>query len=139
MMIKSVVPCPFVVMLLACGALTLSGCAGKKKAFPLKPSKQTASMKIDNTPAQREAEHLEPCQKELLALKDIKPGQYKTFSHAFERLMSSAAQYANLRRHVSDDTQQTVDTLYRYKASRLCAYISQATLNGLTDRGEQLQ
>ncbi|EIM8480862.1 TPA: hypothetical protein ACKQGZ_001026 [Serratia marcescens] len=125
-------------LLCLAGAVTLlSGCEGGKR--PVSVTKQTVAQDIEKTQAAKEAERMAQCQKELEALKGINPGQHKTYRQEFDRLMSGAAQYAGLRTRVNSETQDTVDALYRYKVSRLCADITQATLTGLADRGERLQ
>lgn len=119
------------------GVLLLGGCEGSKRASPA--AKQAVAQESDKTEAQKEAERLAQCQKELEALKGINPEQHKAYRQEFDRLMSGAAQYAGLRTRVNSETQSTVDALYRYKVSRLCADITQATLTGLADRGERLK
>ncbi|CAI1836461.1 TPA: hypothetical protein ACSTL1_004820 [Serratia fonticola] len=122
-------------MCLLGGIVLLSGCEGKKR--PLPEVKQDIAKEIEKTPAQKEAERLAQCQKELDALKGVTPAQYDTYRQEFGGLMSGAAQYAGLRSRVNDETQDTVDALYRYRVNRLCSDISQATLKGLLDRGER--
>lgn len=88
---------------------------------------------------QREIEQLKLCQEQLGALRNISPKQYHQYKQAFDSLMSGASQYASLRTRVNDNTQETVDALYRYKVSYLCANINQAVLTGLAERGEQIK
>ncbi|MBJ2078373.1 hypothetical protein JFR19_00730 [Serratia ureilytica] len=128
---------PLLLATLFCSAALLSGCKNTSGS-PSQP-KPAATAEPDITPAQREAERLAQCQKELDALKGINAQQYTVFRQEFDRLMSGAAQYANLRVRVNNGTQETVDALYRYKVNRLCADIMQATLTGLADRGEKLK
>jgi len=127
------------VLLMCLGiAVLLSGCGGGKRLGPV--AKQAAVVQeAEISQAQREAERMAQCQKELEAIKGINPEQHKTFRQEFDRLMSGAAQYAGLRTQVNTGTQETVDALYRYKVNRLCADISQAALTGLSDRGERLK
>lgn len=118
-------------------AVLLSGCGGGKRPAPA--TKQSAAQETEISQAQKEAERMAQCQKELEALKGINPEQHKTYRQEFDRLMSGAAQYSGLRARVNTDTQETVDALYRYKVNRLCADIGQAALTGLADRGEKLK
>lgn len=102
-----------------------------------KPAQQNISE--DNLRKQREAEQLKLCQEQLGALRDINNKQYQQYKQAFDRLMSGASQYAGLRKQVNDNTQETVDALYRYKVSYLCAGVNQSVLTGLAERGERIK
>lgn len=133
----SVIPRVSLLMLFACGTLALSGCTGGKRPVPA--AKPAATQDRDTRQAEKEADRLAQCQKELDALKGINPEQHKSYRQEFDRLMRGAAQYAGLRTQVNSATQDTVDALYRYKVSRLCANIGQATLSGLAERGERLE
>lgn len=119
--------------LFTCGTLVLGGCVGKR---PSPASPPDAAQSAKKAHAAQDAARLTQCQKELEVLKNLNPAQHKTFSQAFVRLMSGAAQYGGLRPQVNTQTQETVDALYRYKVNRLCADITQATLTGLATRGE---
>ncbi|MDC6117548.1 hypothetical protein [Serratia rubidaea] len=119
--------------LIACAAILLSGCQNARHTVP--QDAHTA----DNDSGQTQTTRLNQCQQALDALEDIQPQQYATFHQEFDRLMSGAAQYAALRNRVTEETQETVDALYRYKVNRLCANILQATLTGLAERAEQQQ
>ena len=79
---------------------------------------------------------LQQCQGQLDALKTMNPAQFKRMRSAFDYLMNGAAQYADLRSKTNADTQDTVDSLYRYRANLLCAQIAQTLLDSLTNRGE---
>lgn len=83
-----------------------------------------------------ESEKLQQCQSQLDALKVMSPAQYAKMRNSFDYLMNGAAQYANIRQKINSDTQDTVDSLYRYRANLLCAQIAQTLLDGLTRRGE---
>ncbi|CAI2021229.1 Uncharacterised protein [Serratia proteamaculans] len=124
-------------MLFTCSTLTLSGCTGVKRPAPA--AKPIAVDDSDKRQAEKEAGRLAQCQKELDALKGINPEQHKSYRQEFDHLMRGAAQYAGVRTQVNSTTQDTVDALYRYKVSRLCANIEQATLSGLAERGERLE
>ena len=84
-----------------------------------------------------ESRRLQQCQQELEALKTISPAAYAQQKREFDRIMSGAAQYAGIRQDVNNETQGAVDALYRYKAARVCATISQSVLNALSQRGEE--
>jgi hypothetical protein len=86
-----------------------------------------------------EAQRLQQCQRDLEALSSLKTESYTQSKQAFDRLMSGAAQYANLRTRVNTETQDTVDALYRYRVNLLCAQINQAVLSSLAERGEALR
>lgn len=86
-----------------------------------------------------EALRLQQCKKELDVLKTISPKLYAQQKQEFDRIMSGAAQYAGLRQDVNSETQGAVDALYRYKAARVCATISQSVLDSLSARGEHVQ
>jgi hypothetical protein len=121
--------------LLTGSLILLSGCIETRNT-----TQETTQVPAqEQTQGEREAERLMQCQKELEALKDINHKQYIAYKQEFEQLMSGAAQYAALRLRVNSGTQETVDALYRYKVSRLCANITQAALTGLTERGERLK
>lgn len=79
---------------------------------------------------------LQQCQGQLDALKTMDPVQYKRMRSAFDYLMNGAAQYADVRNKTNADTQDTVDSLYRYRSNLLCAQIAQRLLDSLTNRGE---
>ena len=79
---------------------------------------------------------LQQCQGQLDALKTMDPVQYKRMRSAFDYLMNGAAQYADVRNKTNTDTQDTVDSLYRYRSNLLCAQIAQRLLDSLTNRGE---
>jgi hypothetical protein len=115
----------------------LSGCASGKPSLVV--SQGAASGEVKQTQVRREADRLTQCQQELEALEGIDPERHKKLHQEFDRLMSGAAQYAGLRTRVNSETQETVDALYRYKANRMCANITQAMLTGLAERGEQLK
>ncbi|MDT3254050.1 hypothetical protein QZQ97_24340 [Serratia sp. root2] len=88
---------------------------------------------------QRELERLTLCQNQLASLIKINPKQHQQYKQVFDSLMNSASQYASLRGRVNNNTQETIDSLYRYKINYLCASISQAVLTGLTEKAEQVK
>lgn len=129
--------CTALLLLFTTGAALLSGCEGSKR--PAAIIQPQLSSEEEKTQAQNETERMAQCQKELEALKDINLERHTALRQEFDRLMNAAASYANVRTRVNSETKDTVDALYRYKINRLCADITQATLNGLADRGERLK
>ncbi|MGL1813900.1 UNVERIFIED_CONTAM: hypothetical protein GPA08_22135 [Serratia marcescens] len=124
-------------LLITAGVTLLSGCEGSKR--PAAVTQPQPASEEEKTLAQKETERMALCQKELEALKAINPEQHSALRQEFDRLMSGAASYANVRTRVNSETQNTVDALYRYKINRLCADITQTTLTGLAERGERLK
>ncbi|MFJ3264868.1 hypothetical protein ACIP8G_00110 [Serratia liquefaciens] len=115
--------------------LLTGGCTTERKAPPV----QDHAVESVSTPAEREGERMVMCQQELEALKNINTEQYSQYQAAFSRLMSGAANYANVRSKVSLNVQDTVDARYRYQVSLLCSDVSQAVMNGLTEREGKLK
>jgi hypothetical protein len=112
--------------------LLASGCQQQTKPVispSPKPVKEPSREEID-------AKNLKQCQEELNALQSVKPREYADLKKRLDTLMGSAAQYSNLRARVANDTQVTVDALYRYKVNLLCSTVNQALLNGLAEKGE---
>ncbi|CAI2537724.1 Uncharacterised protein [Serratia proteamaculans] len=124
---------------LGCAALAvivlLNGCQNQKK----NTTKPAAKVQAVDPRAEMEAQRLQQCQRDLEALSSLKTESYTQSKQAFDRLMSGAAQYANLRTRVNTETQDTVDALYRYRVNLLCAQINQAVLSSLAERGEALR
>lgn len=110
----------------------LAGCQNHKRIT----TKPTANVQTVDPRAELEAQRLQQCQRDLDALSTLKTENYAQSKQAFDRLMSGAAQYANVRTRVNMETQDTVDALYRYRVNLLCAQINQAVLAGLAERGE---
>ncbi|CAI1508470.1 Uncharacterised protein [Serratia ficaria] len=114
-------------------ALSITACQ-KQKLNPLSvtgQSKTAQRVADDAARRQREEDRLQLCHKQLSALHNIDVKQYQHYKQAFDSLMSGASQYAGLRTRVNSDTQDTVDALYRYKVSYLCAGVDNAVLTGL--------
>ena len=115
--------------------LFLTGCQKNL----LKKEHITASQVITPTDEEVEAAQLQQCQKSLDALQTVRAEQSFEYKKNFEKLMKGAAQYSGIRSRIKDETQGTVDALYRYRVSMLCAKIDQALLIGLTESGESAQ
>lgn len=74
---------------------------------------------------------MERCRRELDALRNIDNTLYIKRKTEFDNLMSGASLYTGVREEVGDYTQSALDSLYRFKAYKLCADISNEVLNGL--------
>jgi len=82
---------------------------------------------------------LQQCNTTLEALHSVNARQFSTYHQAFEHLMKGAARYASLRTRINNETQDTIDSLYRYRVNKLCAQIDQAILLGLVEQGESVK
>lgn len=76
-------------------------------------------------------EKMERCRRELDVLKKIDNMIYAKRKIEFDKLISGASLYTGVRNEVGGYTQSAVDALYRFKADKLCADISNDVLNGL--------
>ncbi|MEJ1268948.1 hypothetical protein WDV93_24670 [Pantoea ananatis] len=74
--------------------------------------------------------------KELDALKTISPENYQSRMAAFSQLMEAANQYGSIRGEADERTASTIDALYQYRTSRICAGISWILLKALSENGE---
>lgn len=116
------------------GALfSLNGCSD---AAAVRDAIPTTAARLENNNAAQKMEKLTQCEKELEALQKINPPLYKMHQQEFNYLMSSVAQYGDLRQSVNAQTQITIDALYNYKVDLLCNAISQATLMALVNNEE---
>ncbi|WP_455815142.1 hypothetical protein [Pseudomonas graminis] len=84
----------------------------------------------------KQNDNLKKCQAQLQALKVVNPPEFNRMQSSFDNLMNSAAQYSGLRKSVDENTQDTVDSLYHYRANQLCARVAQALMDSLTSKGE---
>lgn len=117
------------------GSVLLAGCQKQNsmEVLPvIQPIADTTAVKADN----REEARLKMCQQELDVLKSLPGKSHEIYKSHFNRMMGSAAQYSGLRGKVSEDTQDTLDALYRYHASLLCQEIHHKVITGLAARGE---
>lgn len=117
--------------------LSLGGCADK----PLKqvqsqvtpptpePSLETPEMATQN-------DHIQMCQRELDILKRIDNAHYTSRKVVFDKLMSGARLYGDVRKDLQPEARSTIDALFSYKIEKLCTDISQDVLNGLSKIGE---
>ncbi|EAX7734122.1 hypothetical protein AIX81_21550 [Salmonella enterica] len=108
----------------------ISGCENKelvKYSQKKSDSKQisVAGDKLDDI------EKMERCRRELDVLKKIDSSVYTKRQMEFNKLISGASLYTGVRNEVGGYIQNAVDALYRFKADKLCADISNDVLNGL--------
>ena len=127
-------PLPVAVNVLLLLALLVSGCSSVRNV-PV--TTEGAAAESASTPAEREAERMAQCERELGALKNISPEQYDRYQTAFSRLMGGAAKYAGVRAKVNQTVQDTLDARYRYQVTLLCSDVSQSVMNGLLERKDE--
>ncbi|MBE3210334.1 hypothetical protein IM288_17855 [Enterobacter cloacae complex sp. P32C] len=127
-------PLPAIVHGLLLLSLLVSGCSTARKV-PATVIESAAES--TTTPAEREAERMALCLRELDALKNISPEQYDRYQTAFSRLMSGAAKYAGVRTKVNLTIQDTIDARYRYQVTLLCSDVSLSVMNGLLERKDE--
>jgi len=113
-----------------CGISLVTGCKSK----PM--TEESHKLNTENIHSSQDAERLSECYKELETLKILNSEKYEYYYKTFENVMSGAAQYGSVRSNVNEQTQYTVDALYRYKVNLLCSEINQTTLNSFAERGE---
>lgn len=82
---------------------------------------------------------LTECRQQLSVLKRFDPQTYARHKVSFDRLMSSAALYGDIRGELEMRTQGMVDSLYHYRVEKLCAVISDDVLRLLTQQVEQIK
>lgn len=114
--------------------LSLSGCQAtsqKMRAASAQSAQAAYTAKYI-----KQNENLKKCQTQLQALEVVSPSEHNKMQKAFDNLMNSAAQYTGLRKSVDENTQETVDSLYHYRANQLCARIAQTLMDSLTSKGE---
>ncbi|EKR2566149.1 hypothetical protein P6694_004666 [Escherichia coli] len=111
--------------------MLLGGCESKQG---IKPLQQTTGIKPASSSGDRldDVEKMERCRRELEALKRIDSAVYSKRKVEFDRLVSGASLYDGVRNDVGNYTQSAVDALYRFKADKLCADISNDVLNELS-------
>ncbi|CAI1873408.1 Uncharacterised protein [Serratia quinivorans] len=123
---------PLSVLLLAA---SLSGCKSPVRTT----TSGTPSLQQSEQQKGQEVQRLRQCQQQLKALSTLQAADYLALQRNFDQLMRGAAQYASLRTNVNENTQDTVDSLYRYRVNLLCAQINQAVLNRLAEQGGTAQ
>ncbi|EOG5643132.1 hypothetical protein ACLE3B_001040 [Salmonella enterica subsp. enterica serovar Chester] len=74
---------------------------------------------------------VEKCGRELKTLKRLDMQRYTQRKSQFDRLMSGASVYADVRKDVAGGTQEAVDAMYRFRTGKLCAEISRDVLDAL--------
>ncbi|WP_455426960.1 permease [Dryocola sp. LX212] len=76
------------------------------------------------------------CRKALDSLKQINAKQAYKYNTSFNSLVSAASQYNSVRDQVATSTRQAVDSMYQFKAAKLCADIDKELMDSLVARGE---
>lgn len=130
---------------IACIVLLLAGCSAipkqeiKSIVTPASPDMQSASPAlqppVENTGVTADS-RLSVCRKELDILKRLDNARYLSRKAVFDKLMSGARLYGDVRGDLQSGTRSTVDSLFSYKLEKLCADISQDVLNSLSRIGE---
>lgn len=123
----------------------ITGCPGKPPE-PVRslvtspgPNVQTESPALQ-IPAEMSGKEVDSrpgvCRKELDILKRLDNARYVSRKAVFDKLMSGARLYGDVRGDLQSGTRSTVDALFSYKLEKLCADISQDVLNSLSRIGE---
>lgn len=125
--------------------LILTGCSAipkqeiKTLVTPVSPDVQSTSP-AQQTPVENSGvtadSRLGVCRKELDILKRLDNTRYLSRKAVFDKLMSGARLYGDVRSDLQSGTRSTVDALFSYKLEKLCADISQDVLNSLSRIGE---
>ncbi|EOF6511159.1 hypothetical protein ACK1C0_002799 [Salmonella enterica] len=110
----------------------VSGCENN---FAIKKSLSYSNGKVISVSGDKvsDLEKMERCRRELDILKKIDNTVYTKRKVEFDKLLTGASLYTGVRNEVGHYTQSTVDALYRFKADKLCADISNDVLNGLSE------
>ncbi|WP_454889130.1 hypothetical protein [Serratia quinivorans] len=124
-------PTRLVTVTLLFGSMLLSGCQTQKKSI----TKPILATVVKDEKTQGDAGDLKQCQQSLSVLDKLQAPSYSTMKKEFDGLMLGASQYAGVRFQVNGQAQDTIDALYRYRVSYLCAEIQQAALEALVTRG----
>lgn len=135
---------PFI-LLLPVAVFLLAGCSltsNKKTPVPApSTSASTALQKPVNQPEPVQAKNTEQakidyCRRALDSLKQVNPKQAQKYNTSFNSLVSAASQYNSVRDQVAVSTRQAVDSMYQFKAAKLCADIDKELMDSLVTRGE---
>ncbi|STB68477.1 Uncharacterised protein [Citrobacter freundii] len=127
------------VIFLSTGCLSKPPEPVRSLVIPASPDMQSASPALQ-TPAENTGvtadSRLGVCRKELDILKRLDNARYLSRKAVFDKLMSGARLYGDVRGDLQSGTRSTVDALFSYKLEKLCADISQDVLNSLSRIGE---
>lgn len=116
-----------------CNCLFISGC--QQSLFDVSEHESRSSIENEQSNKVREdEERLRQCQQALKLLGEFETNHYAALRVEFTSLMANAAKYGNVRPWINDGTQDTLDSLYRYRVSRLCTEIEQRMLETLIER-----
>lgn len=78
-----------------------------------------------------DVEKIERCRRELEAQKKIDSAVYNKRKAEFDKLVSGASLYNEVKSEVGNYTQSAVDALYRFRSDKLCADIASDVLKEL--------
>lgn len=120
------------IVMITCIGVFCTGCVDQNANNLL--SKQKNSNVSVNTDNLSDIDRLELCRRELEVLKKIDLSVYNKRKAEFNKIISGASAYNNVRKDVPRNTQITVDSLYRYRSDKLCFDISNDVLNILTKK-----
>lgn len=137
------------IRLLPVAILLLAGCSliSHKKTLPSATSKSTSThspvpavqsvvQPESNQAKNSEQAKINYCRKALDSLKQINAKQAYKYNTSFNSLVSAASQYNSVRDQVATSTRQAVDSMYQFKAAKLCADIDKELMDSLVARGE---
>lgn len=109
----------------------------RKSSIPAKTENNASSAKEDNSrPASQADENALPgrCRQELTVLNTLDPATASPLSSNFSLLMHNMHQYAGFRNTLSEQLQETIDALYRYRVNKVCADIRHTLMNNLSQQ-----
>ncbi|EAO1992407.1 hypothetical protein E0G79_21785 [Salmonella enterica] len=123
------------------GLTGLSGQAKNKKSVVTTGIQQKTTGAVSGSTVQPDARStpsairsdsaVDKCGRELKALKRLDARRYALRKTQFDRLMSGASVYADVRTDVAGGTRDAVDAMYRFRTGKLCSEISQDVLDAL--------
>lgn len=100
------------------------------------PPRPVIRPQVDKTAEKTQEFDLKQCQQELESLNRVDSKSFKEMKGSFDKLMSTAAQYSEIRKNVSQQMQGTVDAMYKYKIEKLCSEVSTTLLKSTLAQGE---
>ncbi len=80
-----------------------------------------------------DVDRFQRCRRELEALKKLNSPSYHKRKTEFDKLLSGALTYNSIRTDIDIYTVNAVDALYRFRADKVCADISNDVLNTLSN------
>ncbi|PVZ80265.1 hypothetical protein C9426_33055 [Serratia sp. S1B] len=128
--------------ILLCSGLLLAGCQSPAKKNQVnnttvvqpvdKPSSRVSSPSVD----ENKITQISTCQNELNSLKMLNQKAYIAKQAEFSRLVNNASLYKSVRGDINPSTKATIDALFTFRTTRLCADISREVMLSLIQRGE---